>query len=302
MSVVKTKILSSNETFREDLKKELLGHSINLQNYSENMSEDDILLVDGFEELESIKSKFSNKVILLSHRPSNEENFNLIHKFNIKHLIGIKSNNLRGEIISVIKKLNGHKGFWGIESHLGDIKQKETLSISESRISSHDVSRLIRKIDYSDYFDSPVDYLDLVANELVSNALYNGPEQKREDYLKYPIDRTSPVSLKGTELVNFTIARDDNAIAICVQDCFGALTSQKVMNNLQRSFQEKTVQQKKGGAGLGLYLIYSHANQLIFNFESGRKTEVIFIIEKNKRYKAYKERITSFHYFDKGDI
>jgi sigma-B regulation protein RsbU (phosphoserine phosphatase) len=83
-------------------------------------------------------------------------------------------------------------------------------------------------------------------------------------------------------------------------DCFGTLSWEKTVENLNRSFTEKTVQHKKGGAGLGLYLSFSHANQFIINRKAGLRTEVLFIIEKNRRYKNYKERIKSFHFFEEA--
>ena len=83
-------------------------------------------------------------------------------------------------------------------------------------------------------------------------------------------------------------------------DSFGTLTKEKVIQSLHRSFQEKTVEQKQGGAGLGLYLSYSHGHQFIVNSKLGVKTEVIIVIEKNKRYKTYKSRLKSFHFFDEA--
>jgi sigma-B regulation protein RsbU (phosphoserine phosphatase) len=71
-----------------------------------------------------------------------------------------------------------------------------------------------------------------------------------------------------------------------------------VLDNLVRSFKEKSPLDKKDGAGLGLYLTFLHSNQFIVNLRPGFRTEVICIIDKNKRYKQYKSRIRSFHFFE----
>jgi sigma-B regulation protein RsbU (phosphoserine phosphatase) len=67
-----------------------------------------------------------------------------------------------------------------------------------------------------------------------------------------------------------------------------------------RSFKDKTVMDKKDGAGLGLYLTFLHSNQFIVNFREDCQTEVICVIDKEKRYKQYKERIRSFHFFQEA--
>jgi sigma-B regulation protein RsbU (phosphoserine phosphatase) len=45
-------------------------------------------------------------------------------------------------------------------------------------------------------------------------------------------------------------------------------------------------------------MIFNHCNQFILNTKKNKRTEVIAIIDNNRRYKKYKERITSFHYFE----
>jgi sigma-B regulation protein RsbU (phosphoserine phosphatase) len=104
----------------------------------------------------------------------------------------------------------------------------------------------------------------------------------------------APLVLRQVQLA---LGMDDKGVALSVQDSFGGLSYSTLIESLRRSFAEKTAMDKKDGAGLGLYLTFLHSNQFIINFRENFRTEVICIIDKNKRYKNYKQRIRSFHFF-----
>jgi sigma-B regulation protein RsbU (phosphoserine phosphatase) len=222
--------------------------------------------------------------------------FILQHKLN--HLIGFDAQRTPYEISQLLNKFESNK-LWGLTPYLEKGTSTDGFSLSESKREMVKIDDILKGQDWSDFFDSPIDYLTLVANELVSNALYNGPEEKRSNK-DYPVDRKDPVFLKGSELVQVNLGIDSHTVGLSVMDCFGTLSWEKTVENLNRSFTEKTVQHKKGGAGLGLYLAFSHANQFIINRKAGLRTEVVCIIEKNRRYKNYKERIKSFHFFEEA--
>jgi len=159
------------------------------------------------------------------------------------------------------------------------------------------IQEALGHFDFKDYFSSPNEYLAVMANELISNSLYKGPNRKRTEQGLEGHDRKSPVFLKGADLVQVTLGMDQKGIALSVQDSFGGLSYELLIASLMRSFNEKTVMDKKDGAGLGLYLTFLHSNQFIINYRENFRTEVICIIDKNKRYKNYKQRIRSFHFF-----
>lgn len=217
----------------------------------------------------------------------------------LNHLLGFDPHRTPWEAALNLKKILSKKA-WGAKCYLAEGTMVDGFSISESKRETSKIEDMLKTQDWSEFFDSPVDYLALVANELVSNALYNGPEAKRAFTENYPVDRREHVYLKGSELVQVNLGIDAHAVVLSVMDCFGTLDREKVVTNLSRSFTERTVQQKKGGAGLGLYLAFSHANQFIINRKAGVRTEVICVIEKNKRYRQYKGRLKSFHFFEEA--
>ncbi len=231
-----------------------------------------------------------------------KEHIQFIHEHHLHHLIGLDAVRTPWEAELQIKKIfAGKDKWWGLKPYLSAGTSTDGFSLSESNKRGTDqVQEILKLQEWSEFFDSPQEHLALIANELVSNALYNGPEDKRSGSAHYPIDRKDPVFLRGSELVQVNLGMDNHAVSLSVMDCFGTLDWTKTVGSLHRGFQEKTVQYKKGGAGLGLYLAFSHGNQFIVNRRAGLRTEVICLIEKNRRYRQYKGRLKSFHFFEEA--
>ena len=76
---------------------------------------------------------------------------------------------------------------------------------------------------------------------------------------------------------------------------------EKLLDSLIRGFKEKTPRKKEGesagGAGLGLYFIFKMANQTILNVTKDKGTEIICVVDANKRYKEYMARVSSLLFF-----
>lgn len=234
------------------------------------------------------------QIYVISPLPD-EENMRLIEKNELHHLVGQNEQIFAHEVVSHLKR-QMNKKIWGIATVMNDATIK-VLSLSDSKFTNEMIAEALGHFDFKDYFSSPTEYLAVMANELISNSLYKGPNRKRAEHGMDSVDRKSPVFLKGSELVQVTLGMDNKGIALSVQDSFGGLSYSTLIGSLKRSFEEKTVMEKKDGAGLGLYLTFLHSNQFIINYRENFRTEVICIIDKNKRYKNYKQRIRSFHFF-----
>ncbi|MCM2351709.1 MAG: hypothetical protein NDI69_16960 [Bacteriovoracaceae bacterium] len=227
---------------------------------------------------------------------SNEENMQLVEKYSLQHLVGLNDGVFAQEVFNHLTKAFNKK-IWGLESYMASDAEVKIISLSDSKQTNEMIQDALGHFDFHDYFSSPIEYIQVMANELISNSLYKGPNRKRQEQGLDTVDRKSPVFLKGSDLVQVTLGMDNKGVALSVQDSFGGLSYDLLMASLKRSFQEKTVMEKKDGAGLGLYLTFLHSNQFIINYRKDFRTEVICIIEKNKRYKSYKQRIRSFHFF-----
>lgn len=248
-----------------------------------------------FKKSKSLQAHDKDLLFLISTL-SDDENISLIQKHGIRHLIGMNESVFAGETISHIMKLFTSK-IWGLEPYMDDSLEIKVLSLSDSKFTNEMITDALGHFDFEDYFSSPLEYIQVMANELISNSLYKGPNKKRSEQGLDGVDRKTPVFLKGSDLVQVTLAKDESGIALSVQDSFGGLSYEVLIESLTRSFREKTVMDKRDGAGLGLYLTFLHSNQFIINYRENYRTEVICIIERNKRYKHYKQRVRSFHFF-----
>lgn len=227
---------------------------------------------------------------------TDEENMKLVEKYELHHLVGMNEAVFGPEIVNHLKKAFDKK-IWGLKTYIESDADIKILSLSDSKHTNEMIQDALGHFNFDDYFSSPIEYIQVMANELISNSLYKGPNKKRQEAGLESVDRRSPVFLKGSDLVQVTLGMDNKGVALSVMDSFGGLSYDLLIASLKRSFAEKTVMEKKDGAGLGLYLTFLHSNQFIINYRKDYRTEVICIIEKNKRYKTYKQRIRSFHFF-----
>lgn len=249
-----------------------------------------------FEDMQEKLVKVNRSLIYVISPLPDDENMRLIEAYELHHLVGQNDQIFAPEIMNHLKKKFSNK-IWGLDTYVDEDSKIKILSLSDSKFTNEMIQEALSHFDFNEYFASPIEYLKVMANELVSNSLYKGPNRKRSEQGLGSVDRKSPVFLKGTELVQVALGMDSKGVALSVQDSFGGLSYDILIKSLKRSFEEKTAMDKKDGAGLGLYLTFLHSNQFIINYRENFRTEVICIIDKNKRYKNYKQRIRSFHYF-----
>jgi sigma-B regulation protein RsbU (phosphoserine phosphatase) len=183
-----------------------------------------------------------------------------------------------------------------------DFYAKENRGFPKRKIfldKSSDINKCIEELvageDYSGYFEGPDKYLSIMANELLTNAFFNAPVNRSIDD-----SRRAQVTLDDEEMTEISLEKRDDKILLWVKDSFGRLTREQLVKSIVRGFREKTYEQKGGGAGLGLYLVYNYSNQLIVSLKPGISTEICCIIDSNRRLKKYKERVTSFHCFEEA--
>lgn len=221
---------------------------------------------------------------------ADEENVNkILFELKVQHIIGVGPY-LIDELAQNLKKYK-YGNHWGVEKNLDEDALINATQIFHSKDIDKEFNSIVKNLDLSQFFKSPLDYLRVIANELGTNAFFHmrdTPSTNRRD----------SIFLTDQDGINMKVGVDSKRIALSVSDSTGALDFEKVINSLERCFKEKKPLNRKGhGAGLGLYMVFSHANQLIINVDQDTTTEVIAIIDANKRYLNYKKRVTSFHFF-----
>ncbi|MBA3541839.1 MAG: hypothetical protein H0T79_19650 [Deltaproteobacteria bacterium] len=140
-----------------------------------------------------------------------------------------------------------------------------------------------------------LELLQDVAEELLTNAFYDAPVAAGA--LK-PVPRTEDVALPDDSACDLAYGCRDDLAILRVRDPFGALTRRRlveVLSRCARTDMTVEVDETMGGAGLGLWRIFSGASFVAISVLKNRHTE--FLVGVAKRSAG--PRPFAFHLFFK---
>jgi len=140
--------------------------------------------------------------------------------------------------------------------------------------------------------------VELATEELLMNALYDAPRNVGGLPRNAHLDRRLSVALGADETIQMRYGCDGQTLAVSVADPFGSLSKRAVTERL-RKVADGVPRPHPGvaGAGLGLVMAYSVANQLIFTVSPGRLTEVTAVLHVAGTNRAAQERGTAVHFY-----
>jgi len=193
---------------------------------------------------------------------------------------------LRGDLFGIEKYLPG----FGVELATAEVTN------------ATDRDRLVETIgDHAEWLGAGREARRAIAaivDELVTNAIYDAPRDAagRPRYLS--VDRRTKIQLAPWEHVLVRWGSDGEVLALSVTDWFGALRPEHVRSALRRCLTEgDQIEQKAGGAGIGLYTALAHAGQLVVNIDRGERTEIIAIVDLRRRAAGARRAGRSLHLF-----
>ena len=179
---------------------------------------------------------------------------------------------------------------WGVELHTRSIR---------SCIQRDDA--VIEVKQYAEQRDVPrrlTNMIRTVADEFLSNALYNAPTFPDGRPRFRHRARTEPVVLDPDEAVIVQFCCDGRRFGLSAVDPFGSLSPITVMDNLARAFRAGHDQMRdEGGAGLGFFQMYDALSHLVVNIDPGRRTELIGLTDVSGGYRSFVASGTSFNIF-----
>ncbi len=202
------------------------------------------------------------------------------------------------DLMVTLQKLAG-KDVFGIEKYFpwGAPVTKVSLRSTGERdgtleLAKNVVAQLSVQSRFADTFSAALD-------ELITNALYNAPVDAQGRHRFAATHRNEEVMLDGKECVDVTFCADGQRIGVSVSDPFGTLRPETTVAYLAKCMRkgDDQVDQKAGGAGLGLYCAYEAASHLALNVQRGRRTEAIAILDVRGRFKDFASRPKSFNVF-----
>lgn len=112
-----------------------------------------------------------------------------------------------------------------------------------------------------------------IAEELVTNALYDAPTEA--GYFTAPVARTASVDLPPEHACEISYGIDHGSAFVRIRDPFGALTRSRLLGVLHRCNQVGVpLDESRGGAGLGLWRVFSSASTIAITVIPGRLTDI----------------------------
>jgi len=138
-----------------------------------------------------------------------------------------------------------------------------------------------------------------VADELMTNAVYNAPRDAAGNSRWGHVARVDEVELGPGEEIEVKFCSDGRRLGIAASDPFGSLTQERLLDYLAKCFRrgDDQIDQKAGGAGLGFYYIFDAVSHLVANIATGRRTEMIGLIDIRGSYRDFAQRRKSFNIF-----
>jgi anti-sigma regulatory factor (Ser/Thr protein kinase) len=144
--------------------------------------------------------------------------------------------------------------------------------------------------------------IEVATEELLLNAIYDAPRDTTGKPLHSAVDRRTPVKLGSAEQVKLRYGCDGRNFVVSVADRFGALSRDDVVQSVVKLVDPRGARPTPGtsGAGLGLMLVYTAANQLVAHAVPGRFTEVTAVMHVSGSNRTALARGSALHLFVEG--
>jgi len=197
---------------------------------------------------------------------------------------------LRNDIFGLDKYMS-----WGVEAH--------TFALTNTVDRTEAVDALARDVREFGLGPRVASMASLVADELLSNALYDAPVDEDGQPTRAAESRHLARALSGRECVTLRYACDARYLAIEVTDLFGSLDRRTILQYLAKAARRGDMDKVDfggTGAGMGIALSYSCCNHLVFNLSPGMRTEAIGLIDVRFKPSQLRSMVPSFNVFLQG--
>jgi hypothetical protein len=139
-----------------------------------------------------------------------------------------------------------------------------------------------------------------ITEELLMNTIYDAPAAAGIARFKN-VEQTQTIVLEPSEYGELSFGCDGQILAIATADPFGALRKDTLLSYLKKVLKrdetEGLIDEKKGGAGLGLFKILYSSHGIVCNVKPGSRTEILALIDVNDQLRDFASMARSIHYF-----
>ncbi len=236
--------------------------------------------------------------LVLMHDPEPDDLSDILGVDSLSYLLANPMPLLAEEMSVTVMKLMRREIF-GLEKYLAWGVEVRELPLTDAGQRPDIVDALSAAVHDAGFGPRVAAQASLVADELISNALYNAPVDDAGVHFRGDEVRHGPRALVDRELVKLRYACDARYLALEVTDLFGSLDRRQILRCLAKAAGRTTekVSMRTRGAGIGLATVYGTCNHLVFNLEPGVRTEVIALIDVRFRPAELSNAMCSFGVF-----
>lgn len=246
----------------------------------------------------SVLARHGVPCLVLMHDPEPDDLSDVLGVDSLSYLLANPMPLLAEEMSVTVHKLMRRQIF-GLEKYLAwGIEVRERL-VTDAGQRPAIVDELAAAVHDAGFGPRVAAQASLIADELLSNALYNAPVDADGHHFRGDEPRHGPRALDAREQVTLRFACDARYLAIEVNDRFGSLDRRTILRCLAKSAGRtpEKVSMRTRGAGIGLATVYGTCNHLVFNLEPGVKAEVIALIDVRFRPAELSNAVCSFGVF-----
>ncbi|NVB83614.1 MAG: hypothetical protein HOV81_34890 [Kofleriaceae bacterium] len=208
-----------------------------------------------------------------------------------QHVISHPMPMLGEELLATAQKLIRGDVF-GLEKYMAWGAEVQSYELADARDRDAVVARLAKDIVAVGLPERLGSLVSVIADELISNAIYVAPVDDSGARTRSDERRDTPRPLTGRDAVTVRWATDARYLAIEVRDRWGSADLGAMTRRVARGGKQTAA----GEGGMGLQLAYACCNQFVVGSAPGALTEVITLLDV--RYKPTElGRAASFHAF-----
>lgn len=237
-------------------------------------------------------------LLLFSGQTNKEELVSLFGRHHAMKLLGKNSATPAEDLLVTVQK-TVRNDIFGIDKYLGWGAVAKEIAIKSS-VDKDLVLSAVEELGATiNLGDRKASLLMTVAEELITNALYDAPVDERQRARHASLPRNERVDLAPNEEVRVTLASDGRRVGISVEDPFGSLKAETVVEYLAKCFRRGAdqIDRKQGGAGLGLFYAFNSLSHFVVNIDPKKRTEFIGLIDVHGSYRDFEQRAKSFNLF-----
>jgi hypothetical protein len=197
------------------------------------------------------------------------------------HLVSLQMPDNLKWIIANLKKFTAPDPS-GMGYYIDHGSPSETFVINNSNLKDKYVAEVINFLNRFKIRERVIHTAEDILDEMIKNALFNAPVDNNGTFLYQHYDRKEDVVLSEMHSARLSCVVENDRIYLSVKDPFGSLTKNKLFSYLSKCYTKDLVhvENKKGGAGIGLHKMFRLSHNFVVNIIPGSYSEVIVCISQ----------------------